>query len=174
MSLPRSTQLTLLIAACAAPGDSPTDADTEAVETDSPADSEESDDSDTDGNDTDVVDTDVVDTDIVDTDVSDTDLACAATVDVAVRTWDAGQACWSAESTRPMCADWWADFVAPDATCVEMTFVHLADDGTCFLVPADCGGGPLGDQVDDPSLDASCAADPDCCTEDRWLAPTCE
>ncbi len=159
------------LAACVAPQGPPVDTDTDVpthedteVETDTDTDTE--------------VETDV-DTDVeTDTDgaTDDTDPSCASTVDVEMAVWDTVRGCWGG-TTRPMCADWWSDFahIGDSGTyCYEMTLMHLAVDGTCFLLPSVCEGGPAGFYYNDPALATTCDADPGCCTEERWQGDLCE
>ncbi len=159
MSHAAPSMLTLLLAACVATQGPPADTDTE-VETDADTDVETDVDTDTDGA------------------TDDTDASCASTVDVEMRTWDAGQGCFTDFTTRPMCADWWSDFASTAETgisCADVVRVHLMDDGTCFKIPFDCGGGPAGVYYDDPALDFHCVADPACCSDERLNdGPNCE
>ncbi len=150
------------LAACAATQGPPADVDTE-VETDGDTEIEtdvETDvDTDTDGA-----------TDDTEVSTDDTDVSCASTLEVRMRIWDAGQGCFTDFTTRPMCADWWSDFDFTSETgisCAEVVRVHLMDDGTCFVIPSDCGGGPAGVYYDDPALDFHCVADPACCSDER-------
>ncbi len=184
MSDAAPSMLTLLLAACAATQGPPADLDTD-VETDADTDVDTDVETDTDV-DTDVetdTDTEVetdVDTDVeTDTDgaTDDTDASCASTVNVEMSVWDTVRGCWGPATARPMCADWWADFahIGDSGTyCYEMTLMHLAVDGTCFLLPSVCEGGPAGFYYNDPALATTCDADPGCCTEERWQGDLCE